>query len=327
MKFFLMKYRKLGKTGLKVSEIGLGGWELGGQTIINGIPLTYGDMSENTAQSIIKLAVKMGVNTFDTADSYSLGNSEKRIGKSLKENRKNVNFFTKAGIIPEYNFPLPVEVDLSYDHLLGALRRSLKRLQTDKIELFQVHKPPRNKKEEKEIGKLFKKIKNENLASFCGISIGLEYGIGENLINSGLVDALQLYFSLIDIKPTSELLSIAKKNNVGIIVAEPLSQGFLSGKYKHNHKFNKNDIRGISYSQKQINEKIKKVNQFNVLVNKKRNLSQIAISYILSRDEVSLCIPGCRTKKQLISNVHASKIRLTKDELKQIEEIQKGWNN
>ena len=321
-----MNYRKLGKTRLKVSEIGLGCWELGGQMIINGIPLTYGDISKKTAQSIIESAVKMGIKTFDTADSYSLGNSEKRLGRILKEDRKNVKIFTKAGIIPEYNFPLPMETDLSYEHLLASLRRSLSRLQTDKIELFQIHKPPKNKKEEKEIEKLFKKVKNENLASFCGISIGLEYEIGKSLINSGLVDTLQLYFSLIDFKPTFELLSIAKKNHVGIIVAEPLSQGFLSGKYKLNHKFNKNDIRGISYSQKRINEKIKKANQFKCLVNKKRNLSQIAISYILSRDEVSVCIPGCKTKKQLISNVQSSKIKLTKKELKHIKEIQNSWD-
>ena len=322
-----MNYRKLGKTKLNVSEIGLGCWELGGTTTINGIPLTYGEVSNNSASKIIQTAIKMGINVFDTADTYSLGNSEKRIGNEIKNIKKRINIFTKGGIIPAQNIPLPVEVDLSYEYLLSSIKRSLRRLQTKKIALFQAHKPPKNEREIKELEKIFKKIKNENLASFCGVSIGLEYELGKKLIDYGFVDTLQLYFSLIDYKPTIELLSHAKKNNVGIIISEPLGQGFLSGKYKVNHQFAQNDIRRIIYSEKIIKEKIKKADQFKFLKIKHRNMAQIAIAYVLSNKEVSVCIPGSSSAKHVILNAEASKIKLTKDELKQIKEIQEKWNS
>lgn len=86
--------RRLGKTDIFVSEIGLGCWELGVLTTINGIPLTYGDVDSKVASDIVKTALKLGVNTFDTADSYSLGNSEQRLGAILKEKRSEVNLFT-----------------------------------------------------------------------------------------------------------------------------------------------------------------------------------------------------------------------------------------
>ena len=135
-----MNYRQLGKTKLTVSEVGLGCWELGGETIINGIPLTYGKVTKNTASQLIQTALKMGINTFDTADIYSLGNSEKRLGNEIKKSKKKINFFTKGGIFPAKNTPLPVDVDLSYEYLISCIKRSLTRLQRNTIELFQAHK-------------------------------------------------------------------------------------------------------------------------------------------------------------------------------------------
>ena len=91
----MLKKRRLGKTKLSVSEIGLGGWQLGGLTTINKIATTYGNVNEKTADKIIKQAIELGINVFDTADVYSLGNSERRLGKILKHNRKNFHIFTR----------------------------------------------------------------------------------------------------------------------------------------------------------------------------------------------------------------------------------------
>ena len=322
-----MNYRQLGKTKLTVSEVGLGCWELGGETIINGIPLTYGEVTKNTASQLIQTALKMGINTFDTADIYSLGNSEKRLGSEIKKLKKNINFFTKGGIFPAQNTPLPVDVDLSYEYLISCIKRSLTRLQIDKIELFQAHKPPKNEKEIRELEKVFTKIKEDELSLSCGVSIGLDYELGKKLIDYGFVDTLQMYFSLIDYKPSIELLAYAKKNNIGIIISEPLGQGFLSGKYEENHKFANNDIRKISYSKKIIQKKIQQANQFKFLQTKDRSLSQIAIAYVLSNKSVSICIPGSSSAKHIISNSLASDIILSNSELKQIREIQDKWDN
>ena len=99
----MIKKRKLGNTNLDVSEIGLGGWELGAPININDKPGTaFGGLDENTALDIINTALELGVNTFDTADSYSLGNSELRLGKALKDYRSDVCIFTKAGNVPGF---------------------------------------------------------------------------------------------------------------------------------------------------------------------------------------------------------------------------------
>ncbi len=322
-----MKHRQLGKTDLALSEIGLGCWQLGGFTTINGIPITYGDVEENTANKIINTALELGINTFDTADSYSLGNSEKRLGKILKQYRNDVHIFTKAGGVPSYNEPLPMEIDLSYHHLMAALDRSLKRLDTKYVDLFQAHKAPQSEKDFISIEKAFKEIKAESKALYCGVSIGLEYDKGIELIERGLVDSIQLYFSLLDFKPIEKLLPLAKKKGVGVIAAEPLSQGFLTGKYAKDHFFPKSDIRSKSYDSNAIKTKIERSEQFKFLTNNSRALNVVALSYVLSRDEISTCIPGAKSVEQLRSNVSAIEAHLTPNEIEQISTIQKKWSS
>lgn len=319
-----MKTRQLGLTDLKVSEIGLGCWALGGQCTINGIPTTYGNVDETTAIQIIKKAYQVGINTFDTADIYSLGNSERRLGQALNENRKNVFIFTKAGGIPSINNEKLYEIDLSLNHLLAALDGSLRRLNTDYVDLFQAHTVPKNESEFKTLENVFKVIKNSGKGNFCGVSIGSKYHVGIELIKRGLVDTLQIYFSLLDFEPIKELLPLARKENVGIIVAEPLSQGFLTGKYTRGHIFPSTDFRS-TFSKEEIEKRIEQSNQFKILESEEKKLSQIALSYVLSRNEVSVCIPSSKSLEQLISNFNASNLTIGSDELAKIEEIQKSF--
>lgn len=319
-----MKKRKLGKTNFKTSEIGLGCWVLGGQCIINGIPTTYGDVDETTTIKIIKKAYQAGINTFDTADVYSLGNSERRLGKAINENRNQVFIFTKAGGIPSTHSEKPYEIDLSFNHLLAALDRSLKRLNTDYVDLFQAHIPPSNENEFKILENVFKEIKDSEKGKFCGVSIGSKYNVGMELIKRGLVDTLQIYFSLLDFESITDLLPLARKENVGIIVAEPLSQGFLTGKYESGHIFPATDLRS-TFSKEEIEKRIAQSNQFKILESEGKKLNQIALSYILSRNEVSVCIPSSKNLEQLESNLIASNMNLSSDELAKIEEIQNSF--
>jgi aryl-alcohol dehydrogenase-like predicted oxidoreductase len=320
----MIKKRRLGKTEIYVSEIGLGGWQLGEPTMINNQPgIAFGGMDEKTALGIIRKAVELGINTFDTADVYSLGNSEYRLGKALKEYRADVNIFTKGGNMVGN----PASYDISYHHLMASIDRSLNRLQTDYVDLFQVHLPPKTEKEFTEVEKVFKDIKSEGKARYCGISVGIRYEQGIEIIKRKLVDSLQIYFSLIDQKPLEELLPLAKKNNIGIIVAEPLAQGLLTNKYKIGHIFPKNDLRSNGYTKQLLEKKLKRVQEFNFLIKKNRTLNQAALAYILSREEVSTCIPGAKSTKQLISNVTASKIELNQPELNKIKEIQEEWQD
>ena len=167
------KKRRLGNTDLDVSEIGLGGWQLGAPTKINNNPgPAFGGLDENIALDIINTALELGVNTFDTADAYSLGDSELRLGKALKEHRSDVYIFTKAGNVP--GFP-NWSTDYSYHHLISAIDRSLVRLQTDYVDLFQIHNPPNTEEDFDNVEKVFNEIKSEGKAHNCGISIGIHY--------------------------------------------------------------------------------------------------------------------------------------------------------
>ena len=320
----MLKHRQLGNTDLQISEIGLGCWQIGGLVTIGGVTITYGDFNEKDAYKIINNSLDLGINCFDTADFYSLGGSERRLGKALKEKRSDVYIFTKAGYLPTYTETKISEQDLSYHYLLSALDRSLNRLETDYVDLFQTHIPPKTEKDFKNIEKTFDKIKSENKARYCGVSIGYEYEKGIELIKRGLVDSLQIFFSLLDNNARTQLFPLAKKFNVGIIAAEPLAQGFLTGKFSHNTTFPKNDVRS-RLSKNDIENKVKRAKDFQFLLNERRTMNQLALAYILSHEEVSTCIPGVKTTEQLKSNISSSEIKLTLDELNEIRDIQQKW--
>jgi aryl-alcohol dehydrogenase-like predicted oxidoreductase len=320
----MIKKRKLGKTDLLVSEIGLGGYQLGGFSKINEIPIAFGDMDEKTAINIINTAMELGINTFDTADFYSLGKSEIRLGKAVREYRDKVNLFTKAGSVASYT-DIAFDVDLSYHHLMASIDRSLKRLGTDFVDLFQIHKVPRSEEDFQSIEKAFNDIKSDGKSRYCGVSVGINYEVGIELMKRGLVDSLQLYFSLIDPIPLNELLPIAKQEGVGIIIAEPLAQGILTGKYSPDHVFPHSDIRTHVYDSELLQKKLKRSQEFQFLINENRTASQVALSYVLSRNEVSTCIPGVKSVEQLKSNSLASEIKLSEEELEKIKIIQQKW--
>ena len=320
----MIKKRQLGKTNLLVSEISLGGFQLGEKTIINNNSNTsFGGMNEENSIKLIQKAVELGINTFDTADVYSLGNSEHRLGIALKDVRNKVNIFTKAGNI----ISNPARNDISYHHLMAAIDRSLDRLQTDYIDLFQIHTPPRTEKEFSDVERVFSELRSENKSRFCGISVGIRYDMGLEIIRRGIADSIQIYFSLIDPKPLRKLLPLAKKYNVGIIVAEPIAQGLLSNKYKLGHIFPDTDLRSNGYTTELLEKKLKRVKQFEFLINENRTLSQAALAYILSRDEISTCIPGAKSIEQLQSNISSKDIELNKVELNKIKTIQDSWDD
>ena len=317
-----MKKRRLGKTDLSVSELGLGCWALGGEVTINNIPTTYGSVDEKTAIDIISRAIELGVNVFDTADVYSLGNSEKRLAKVLKSKRDEVYLFTKAGGIPAYDDVKPYVIDLSYHHLMSAIDRSLKRLETDYVDLFQIHSVPKIEDDFNTIEKVFHDLKREGKIRYAGVSIGKNYEKGIELIERGIVDTLQMYYSIIDFQAEDNILNIAKNHDIGIIVSEPLAQGFLTGKYDEDYLFPKNDIRS-TLERNDIKKRCKIAKNLEQLVDNSKSMSQIALSYILHSEEISVCIPSAKNILQLESNCKTSEIKLSDEDIAKINQIQK----
>ena len=118
---------------------------------------------------------------------------------------------------------------------------------------------------------------------------------------------------------------MAKQEGVGIIIAEPLAQGLLTGKYKPDHVFPNLDIRNHVYDRNLLQKKLKRSQEFQFLINENRTASQVALSYVLSRNEVSTCIPGVKSVEQLKSNSLASEIKLSEEELEKIKIIQQKW--
>jgi len=306
--------RKLGNTKLSVSEIGLGCRSIGGNIIINGKGTTFANISFENAQKIINKAIDLGITVFDTSDSYSLGNSEKRLGDIVKKKRNEIQIFTKAGSIIT---PKNSEIDLSYNHLIAALNRSLKRLQTSYVDLFQTHTFPRTDEEVNSVRNTFDFLKSENKINYCGISVGNNIQKGIEILQQDFVDCLQVSFSMINKNALDELLPLAYKKGVGIIVNRPLAEGFLST-FQTKKITNNFDLRS-NYSKERITDITTKLKNLSFLKKEKFLLNQIAIKYVLSKKEVSTCLISSNTEKQLLDNVSSTHISIKPEILRKID--------
>ena len=251
-----MKLRKFSDTKWLVSEIGIGCWAIGAD---------WGNVNDEDARKTLITGFDNGVNFFDTAECYA--NSETLVGKVVKDRRQEYILATKCGHLIE-PYGGDEYANWNKDGIQTSIERSLLRLQTDYVDLFQVHVPPKTEKEFADVEKAFDDIKSEGKARHCGISVGIRYEQGKEIIKRKLADSIQIYFSLIDQKPLKELLPLAKKNNIGVIIAEPLAQGLLTNKYKIGHTFPKNDLRSNGYSKQLLEKKLKRVKQFNFLIKK-----------------------------------------------------------
>jgi len=312
-----MKKRKLGKTNLMVSEIGFGCRSLGGKLTINGIGTTFANLTFTNACKLINAAINSGITVFDTADSYSFGNSEKRLGEIIKGRRDDLQIFTKAGAIPSGDQNRTFEIDLSYNHLLAAVDRSLKRLHIEYVDLFQTHAVPTSELEIEDVSKAFDKMKAENKIRYCGISVGNSIQKGIEILEYDFIDCIQVSLSMINKDALEELIPKAKKKRIGIIINRPLSEGFLSSfKIKKNRK--KTDIR-YRYSKNKLLEISKKINKLNFLKKEQFRLSQIALKYVLSKKEISTCIISSNTLKQLKANISSTEIPMKEKILKKID--------
>ena len=312
-----MKKRKLGKTNLLVSEIGFGCRSIGGKKPHEANTI-FSDISKENAEQIIDFAIESGINTFDTSDSYSTGRSEIRLGESISKRRSDVYIFTKGGTEFLNETKTKSRTNLSPEYLLNSLNNSLKRLQTDYVDLFQTHGIPKLEDVEGIIT-AFEKIKSENKARYCGISIGNAISRGLELIDYDFIDCIQISFSLINRDALDELIPKCFKKGIGIIVSRPLNEGFLSDFIIKKHFFDY-DLRK-TYSEDRLNNFQKKLDSLKFLQKLNLPLPKIAISYILSNDMISTCIPSSNSIEQLSSNIQATNIEIDPELIKKINSI------
>ncbi len=310
-----MKYRRLGRTGLKVSEIALGGW------------LTFGEtVGEEEALQIIRKAFELGINLFDTADVYADGSAEEMLGKALAVfPREEVVIATKArGRI----FGGPNGEGLSRKHLFEALHASLRRLQTDYVDLYQVHWPDPETPVEETLCALNDMVRQGKVL-YLGCSNFSAAQLHEALMISqrhdwARFDSVQPLYNLMRREIEADLLPLCAEEDIGAIVYCPLYQGLLTGKYrkgaapKKGQRASENPV----LRKRLTPENLAIVEQLGKIAKKRgKTMAQLALAWILRRPEISAAIIGARRIEQLKENVRGSGWQLRKQELEQIDKI------
>ena len=305
-----MNYRKLGDIPFEVSEIGLGTAQLANlEGNFHGVK----KVNRLEAENIVNVAVDRGVNFFDTADSY--GAAEGLLG-SLDKNKKHRLFIaTKAGLRKEGLR------DFSESYLRSCVDRSLKALDIDTLDLFQLNKPDLDDLKDDRLFTLFDSLKKEGKIRYAGVVVGLE-STADIAIKSGSVDCLQVMYNLLYPK-TESIIKSAAENRIGVIVRSPLNSGVLSGAYSMKTKFPSNDERSTYFSGKQFSQRMSALQniQEEIAVTDE-NLLEFSMKYILSNPYVNVAIPGASSVEQASRYISCSDGRKFRGaEISKINEI------
>ncbi len=298
-----MKYRAFGKTGAKVSEVGLGCWQLGGSD--------WGDLNEAKAFEILGAAVESGVTFFDTADVYGTGRSEELLGKFLKDHKAETFIATKLGRTDDLYPDKYTEAGVR-----GALEASLKRLDRDSIDLVQLHCVPTEVLVQGDVFEWLRAFQKEGKIKNFGASVESMEEAFICLQHSDLA-SLQIIFNIFRQKPIQELFPLVKEKNVGLIVRLPLASGLLTGKFTKDTEFALNDHRNFNRDGQAFNvgetfagipfdKGVELADEMQVFVPEGLSMVQMAQRWILDYDEISVIIPGARNPEQASDNALAS---------------------
>ena len=314
-----MNYRKLGKTGLNISEISLGTWQVGGR---------WGDDFNHTnADKILNSAIDKGINFIDTADVYGDGESEKAVGRVVKSRSEQVYVATKCGR------RLNPHINSAYtpDALRKFVENSLKNMGLERLDLIQLHCPPHEVYYRPEIFELFDQLKKEGKIANLGVSVEkVEEAL--KAIEYPNVTTVQIIFNMFRQRPSELFFKEAQKRDIGIIVRVPLASGMLTGKYNKDMTFASGDHRnfnrngagfdkGETFSGIDFNSGLDAVEELKKIF-PNQDLAVQALKWILMFKEVSCIIPGASRVDQLESNLKAIDVPSLKDgEIQKVAEV------
>lgn len=314
-----MKYRELGRTGWKVSEISFGAWAIGGD---------WGDVDEETAMKALHKAIDMGVNFIDTADVYGDGRSERLIAQLKKERTEEIIVATKAG--RRLN---PHTADgYNRENLTAFIERSLKNLNTDCLDLVQLHCPPWEVYYRPEVFGVLDDLVKAGKIRYYGVSVEkVEEGL--KALEYPGVQSVQIIFNMFRQRPADLFFGEAKRRKVGILARLPLSSGLLSGKMTRDRVFPKNDHRafnrkgeafdrGETFSGVDFETGLMVADELKSLVPAGSTLAQVAMRWILMFDAVTCCIPSGKRPDQVEDNCRASDLPpLTDAQMAKVKEL------
>jgi aryl-alcohol dehydrogenase-like predicted oxidoreductase len=311
-----VRYRRLGRTELQVSEVGFGAWAIGG----NAHGHSYGPTDNRESLRAVARAFDLGCTFFDTADVYGHGLSEKLLGQALAKHRSACVIATKAGC-DFYHGPFRKNFDPGY--IREALDKSLQRLRMDYVDLYQLHNPPLMMLERGEHYEVLDDLKQQGKIRHYGVSVHDAYE-GIMAIHTGKPDALQVEYNLLRQDPREELFPEARDNDVGLIIRSPLCSGVLSGNYTADTTFDPSDVRA-SWPPGYLALQADVANGVGFLAAEQRSLAQAALRFVLDAPEISVVIPGIKTAAQAGENLAVSDMpELTAEEREAIRDGLEG---
>jgi len=306
-----VNYRTLGKTGLQVSEVGFGGWSIGGRD--------YGPTYDRESVAAIRRALELGVTFFDTADMYGDGRSERLFGEVLSGLAGKVVVATKGG----YDVARGLVKDFSRKHLEAAVAASLKRLKVGTIDLYQLHNPSVDLLKGADLFEIVEDFQRRGLIRSYGVSVG-DAESARLVMARGTAAALQVVHNLLRPHILAEVGPMVARAGIGVIVRTPIEYGILSGKYKVGAHFHATDHRATRWTPEQFATLLQRVEAFRFLVfGKIASQSEAAVRYVLTSPLVSTVIPGIKTPEQIQEFVAASDPPyLTDEHLQRVAAIQ-----
>jgi aryl-alcohol dehydrogenase-like predicted oxidoreductase len=314
-----MKYRELGRTGWKVSEISFGAWAIGG---------AWGTVDEKESLAALHTALDGGVNFFDTADVYGDGHSERLMAKLKKERKEKFYITTKAG----RRLPKQTPEGYNRENLTAWIERSLRNLETDTIDLLQLHCPHPDVYYRPEVFGILDDLVKAGKIRYYGVSVEKVEEALKAVEFSG-VQTVQIIFNMFRQRPTEVFFPEAKRRKVGILARVPLASGMLSGKFTRDSKFEKDDHRnfnrhgeafdrGETFSGVDYETGLRVVEELRSLAPKGASLAQVALRWILEFPAVTCAIPGAKRPAQVAENIAASDLKpLSKTTMNKIQAL------
>jgi len=307
----------------KILKLGFGCCQIGGPTQLGNKHIGMGTQTKNNSIEAIKCAINHGINFFDTADIYGNGKSEKILGQACKD-ISNVFICTKFGNRFKNNKHY---FDSSTTHLINSVKNSLQRLKKDTLDIILLHSPPKNISLSSKFKKTLTELKENYKIRYFGISFSSVNDAIEFINYDSDLDFIEIIFNIVDRRAEKVLFKLCKKNNIKIIARMPLASGFLSNS-GFNKTFKSNDFRkNISTDFLEWMETIEQTIYFKF--NKKINIAELSLRYVLSKEEVFVVIPGMRNKLQVNSNIISYRKGILdinyQKIINKLPEFYKGW--
>lgn len=298
-----MNLRRLGKSGIKASEIGFGGWAIGGAAFESA----YGPTNDDISRAAIRRALERGVTFFDTADLYGHGHSEALLGEVISEwpageqiviaTKGGVNFYRQDGTL---------EKDFTPYAIANSVQHSRARLKREKLDLYLLMNPDLGELLDNDrVWETLSSLQRAGQVGAVGASVE-EPADGVRLIHAGApVDVIEVAFNLFYQSAALELFPLARKRRIGIVAREPLANGFLAGKYAPAAPFPAGDMRGLLPAE-YVAAMSETASALRFLEQPGRTLAQAALRFVLDEPAVSVAIPGAKTPAQVEENIAAA---------------------